>query len=307
MRVEDLTEFVVLATYMNFSKAAAQLHLSQPTLSKHIALLEKELGTQLIVRSKPLRLTPSGTLFLESAQKIKTVIDREMGTFRKALSSNPPVRLLGFEFFSCEDFLKTLADLPLSFVLSTGSEGYLAALLNDVADINVTFDISDIPTIKNQAQDNEVDIIPIGKTPGAFLVSKGHHLARRKHLTRRDLKDARIAIIDRGPFDDWSQCVSHFLGGSPSFVLKPIDGNFDNLKRMSFDTETFFMQRAIIDRIVAARDDVQVFYELDGEPIRLPLALLYRKDNPNPNVREFANRAHAFFESTAALELSSQK
>jgi DNA-binding transcriptional LysR family regulator len=60
-----------LNDYQNFSKAADSLYISQPTLSKQIRSLEKELGVRLFVRAKHgVRPTPEGAVFIESAQRI---------------------------------------------------------------------------------------------------------------------------------------------------------------------------------------------------------------------------------------------
>lgn len=47
MDINRLNEFITLATLLNYSKAANQLYLTQPALSRHIHDLEQTLGTQL--------------------------------------------------------------------------------------------------------------------------------------------------------------------------------------------------------------------------------------------------------------------
>jgi DNA-binding transcriptional LysR family regulator len=68
-----LKSFVALARRLNFTEAARDLHLTQPSLSRQIALIEKEVGTQLIDRGKQhLSLTYAGTIYLEGACAILT-------------------------------------------------------------------------------------------------------------------------------------------------------------------------------------------------------------------------------------------
>ena len=58
MQLKQLEIFVQVARLRSFSKAAEALYLTQPTVSAHVAALEDELGTQLVVRSiKELWLT----------------------------------------------------------------------------------------------------------------------------------------------------------------------------------------------------------------------------------------------------------
>ena len=56
--------FTMLARERSFTRAAERLHVTQQSLSSHIAKLEKELRCQLIVRHVPLELTHAGEVFL---------------------------------------------------------------------------------------------------------------------------------------------------------------------------------------------------------------------------------------------------
>ena len=51
MELRVLNYFLAIAREENFTKAAQQLHITQPTLSRQIAQLEEELGVDLFVRS----------------------------------------------------------------------------------------------------------------------------------------------------------------------------------------------------------------------------------------------------------------
>lgn len=69
----SLEYFTVLAREQNFTRAAQQLHITQQTLSAHIAGLEKELGCALFVRRTPLELTYAGRVFLRYAGRISSL------------------------------------------------------------------------------------------------------------------------------------------------------------------------------------------------------------------------------------------
>ena len=51
MEFKQLQSFVAVVQQKSFTKAAAKLYLSQPTISTHIYQLEEELHTKLIVRT----------------------------------------------------------------------------------------------------------------------------------------------------------------------------------------------------------------------------------------------------------------
>ena len=65
-----LKSFIAVADEKSISVAAKHLFISQQSLSKQIAKLEEELGTQLFVRSRPLGLTEAGFQFLRVAKGI---------------------------------------------------------------------------------------------------------------------------------------------------------------------------------------------------------------------------------------------
>ncbi len=67
MNFSSMEYFVALARERNFTRAAEQLHITQQSLSTHIAGLEKELGCQLLIRHVPLDLTYAGEVFLRYA------------------------------------------------------------------------------------------------------------------------------------------------------------------------------------------------------------------------------------------------
>ena len=65
-----LKSYIAVAEEKSFSTAAKHLFISQQTLSKQIAKIEEELDTTLIIRSRPLSLTPDGKQFLKVAKEI---------------------------------------------------------------------------------------------------------------------------------------------------------------------------------------------------------------------------------------------
>lgn len=71
MELRHLRYFVAVAENLNFTKAAAKLHLAQPSLTRQIHNLEEELGVRLLNRSKSrVALTEEGRSFLADARRI---------------------------------------------------------------------------------------------------------------------------------------------------------------------------------------------------------------------------------------------
>ncbi|GAB3600019.1 LysR family transcriptional regulator [Microbacterium tumbae] len=71
MNLEQLRGFVEVADIAHFTRAAERLHLAQPSLSRQISTLEKELGAELFHRARGrIALTPAGRTLLPRARRM---------------------------------------------------------------------------------------------------------------------------------------------------------------------------------------------------------------------------------------------
>ncbi len=76
MELRRLRYFIAVAEYLNFRRAAAELHTSQPSLSQQILLLENELGVELFERSRrSVKLTDAGAEILIGARQALAEMD----------------------------------------------------------------------------------------------------------------------------------------------------------------------------------------------------------------------------------------
>ncbi|MEV1291653.1 LysR substrate-binding domain-containing protein [Pseudonocardia sp. NPDC049635] len=70
MTLQQLMYFVALADVRSFTRAADQVGVAQPTLSRSLRALEQELGAPLINRGSAVTLTPAGELVLPLARRM---------------------------------------------------------------------------------------------------------------------------------------------------------------------------------------------------------------------------------------------
>jgi DNA-binding transcriptional LysR family regulator len=86
MDIKQLRYFVAVAEELHFGRAAARLFISQPALSFDIKKLEKQLGTQLLLRNnKSVRLTSAGeTLVTEARNLLVQLAQAKQLTIRSA-------------------------------------------------------------------------------------------------------------------------------------------------------------------------------------------------------------------------------
>ena len=117
MELRHLRYFVAVAENLNFTKAAAKLHLAQPSLTRQIHNLEEEIGVRLLNRSKSqVALTEEGRSFLVDARRILALATESILAVQRL--SRGETGQLNIAYLSNSDFEllpKTLGAFRLAF------------------------------------------------------------------------------------------------------------------------------------------------------------------------------------------------
>jgi len=141
--IQQLKALVNLAEERSFSRAAKKMHLTQPSLTKHIKNLEEQLGTRLADRNnRQLSLTPAGRILCESAKRVFSLIndtgekiarlkENESGNILIAASTIPATYILPH---SLSEFKGAHHDIHCS-VKTSDSDSTLDMILDDEAEI----------------------------------------------------------------------------------------------------------------------------------------------------------------------------
>ena len=83
MEIQALRYFYAVAKTENMTRAAAQLHVSQSTISRQLKALEEELGQKLFIRhSFSIELTQQGRRLQDQAQDLLMMADKIEHEFR---------------------------------------------------------------------------------------------------------------------------------------------------------------------------------------------------------------------------------
>lgn len=89
MEIKTLRYFLETAREGNMTRAAENLFVSQPTMSKQLKELENELGVKLFVRSNySIRLTEAGMLLRERAEDILSLVEKTEAEFKSFEETN---------------------------------------------------------------------------------------------------------------------------------------------------------------------------------------------------------------------------
>ncbi|MCM3922968.1 LysR substrate-binding domain-containing protein [Frankia sp. AiPs1] len=99
MELRHLVSFLAIADELHFGRAAARLHLSQPSLSQQLQRLERSLGVELVARtSHDVRLTAAGKAFEAEARAIISQMRKATHTAREVAAGRTGVVSVGYNF-----------------------------------------------------------------------------------------------------------------------------------------------------------------------------------------------------------------
>ncbi len=80
LTIQQLEALIHLVDERSFSRAAKKMHLTQPSLTKHIRNIEETLGSKVVNRgSRSLDLTPEGKVLYDYARRIVKLRDEAAG------------------------------------------------------------------------------------------------------------------------------------------------------------------------------------------------------------------------------------
>jgi len=178
----------VLDKYRNFARAAAAMHVTQPTFSRKIAALEQDLGVRLFDRSsKRVEPTAEGRLFLERARALLADAER----LREDLSDLDQLRsgelVVGAGPYSLEmSVIEAVARLVTAApgIRVEIIEAQWRELVPRLLSGNVGVVVGEISAMAAEPR-IEVETLPIHR--GVLYCRPGHPLAGRNELGLEDL------------------------------------------------------------------------------------------------------------------------
>ncbi len=189
MELQQLRYFVAAAECLSVSRAAEQLKVSQPAVSRQIKLLESELGVLLFERiRKRIRLTGAGRMFLGRARRVLNESETAVKMVRERFGQERSVLRIGFIAMLMDDLV-----VPSVNRLLRGRGGLEVALV----------DLYPRPMLR-MLREGEIDVALTaepaeGEALGlvgtsvwrhrlSVVLPEGHRLAKRSAVRMADLR-----------------------------------------------------------------------------------------------------------------------
>jgi DNA-binding transcriptional LysR family regulator len=170
--------FLAVARAKSFRRAADGLHLSQPSLSQHVAELERELGVKMFDRlRRTVELTEAGRVLEDHLQRLFATLD----SARKAIDD-----LSGLQRGS---LVVGASTTPGIYVVP----GMLAGFQASYPGIHLSLQIANSAVIEQRVRTNEVDLGVVG----------GHALRQGEACVAAGLLDELVLILP--PAHRWAR------------------------------------------------------------------------------------------------------
>lgn len=197
MEFRVLKYFLMVAREENITKAAALLHLTQPTLSRQLMQLEEELGVTLFHRSKhSIILTEDGMLLKRRAQEIVSLSDKtvqELSHKEDVLSGEIAIGCGETKnmLFLSEQIKKFRQKYPLvQFSIHS-------AIADDIKE-RIEKGILDIGLLMEPVDVGKYEFIRMPqKEKWGILVRKDSELAAKESINPKDLTNVPLIMVKR--------------------------------------------------------------------------------------------------------------
>lgn len=197
MDIRILRYFLTVAKERNFTKAAEQLNITQPTLSRQLAALEEELGTALFIRgSRSITLTESGILLKRRALEIIDLEEKMLDELKAKEKLIEGTITIGCGEFTAVEILAEICKVykkkypMVQIVLHTATADAVYEMMNQgLVDIGLFLE-----PVNTEGLDYiriiESDYWVVGMKPNDSLADK-------EYVTKEDLLDKPLILPKR--------------------------------------------------------------------------------------------------------------
>jgi DNA-binding transcriptional LysR family regulator len=284
VELRHLRYFLAVAEELNFTRAAARLHVAQPALSAQVRALETQLGCELFRRTtRSVALTPAGEMLVGEVREILARVDAALANARAAGRGVRGLLRIGFAAHGAGEigmeilrrFSERFPDVATELVSASSLHDLQSDLLHRATDTAFVW----LPLLYE-----ELAAEPVLEERRFVAVHPGHVLAGKPGVRVGDLLEEPLVA-------PWSAFPPEFLRAwfgefRPTGRL-PIDADATTV-----DESLAFVSRGLAVYCVPesasrfyARPDVAFRPIEDVDPVSVAVA--WRDDGANPAVADF--------------------
>lgn len=196
MELRQLRYFIAVAEEMHFNRAAERLHIAQPALSQQIQRLERNLKTQLFIRTtRSVEITDTGRVLLEAARRVVSEAERAQSQVELATLGSTGLLRVGFVSSAALSLLPVMVNrmhefLPqVRFQLQENTtERQIQAVLDGQLDVGIVREIEPIEGIHTTPLKREALVVAVPET---------HRLAEHTRVSLTELAGEGFVVFPR--------------------------------------------------------------------------------------------------------------
>ena len=301
MDINRLNEFITLATLLNYSKAANQLYLTQPALSRHIHDLEQTVGSPLFIRdTHNVHLTSIGEVFFKEAVDIVDRYNHALQIVRDSASIST-------------------GDLKIGH-LGVGSYKFLSKFITKFTAshplIRLHFSSDDVDTLVGELSSGNSDLAFVTLVDKNYLtgLESLRIMDSRLYMLCHPLNPAaqlehiHVKDLSGMPFINFSGKTNPLTydynrqlfkkAGAECNIVQEVPNIESSLLQLSIDAGIFFIPEYLLNYY----EDTLVKKPIEDDFATITMNLIWKKKNPNPSISLFVEDFKAFMDNTPLFE-----
>jgi DNA-binding transcriptional LysR family regulator len=224
MELRQARAFVTIVDEGHVGRAAERLHVTQPTLSRQVAALERAVGVPLFDRrGRALTLTPAGAVFADGARDLVRRADDLTSAVRRAHRGELGVLRIGFVQSATFSALPSMVRAFRAAWPSVRVEVTAMTTLQQVAAL--ADDSLDVGLLRPPVQ-GDLELRTLSRDPLVVALPGGHRLSRRERVPLADLADEPFVLYGRASGPSVHDTIIGFCrdaGFSPRIVQDAVD------------------------------------------------------------------------------------
>lgn len=287
MTLEQIKNFIALADFRNFTKAAERNFISQSSLSRSVASLENSLGIKLLERdTRYVTLTQAGEYLRDEGNRILDELymleavlkDMSEGKIGHMMAFVPDFYFAPFSD-GCRSFCESFPEVEVEIEVERSWQIAERVAMRE-ADFGLTFE--------HEADSPDLEVHTIMKDRLAVLLPDFHPLAGKQSVSLGEFEPEEILFFGDSSFQgsgNGSVVPSSKLGldHTPKFhIIRSMSTAF---QRMYAGQGVVVLPR-IIGEAQSTIGNCRLL-ELEDPDLEYKVVLVYRRDNPNPALKKF--------------------
>ena len=280
--LRQLKVFEAVARHRSFSRAAEEMHLTQPAVSTQVRKLVEHAGLPLLEQlGKKIHLTPAGVQMLQSSREIIQKFqeaEEAMAQFKGVSGGRLNVSVIsaGDYFFPrlLVEFAQRHAGVILNFEVVNREE-----LLGQLHD-----NLTDLAVMVRPPEDADTVAQPFAPHPYVIVAAPDHPLARSRRIAASRVAREPFVVREQGS-DTWNSMVQGFGAHLPDVNIAMEIRSTETIKQaVMAGMGVSFLSAHTVSRELQAGS--LVILEVQGFPLMLHWYVVHRRAKRLPPVAQ---------------------